>query len=385
MSSDLPALLGGRPVLSSGPPTWPISNGAIAEVFRELAASGDWGRYQAGHTAELIACLQNLFGVQHVILTSSGTVAVELALRGLRVGQGDEVVQAAYDFKANFTNISLLGAGPVLVDIQAADAQLDVDQIERAISSETKVILASHLHGGMVDMARLRQLAEQHNLSILEDCCQVSPFAKIGEQPVGGLSDAVVLSFGGSKLLSAGRGGAVLTNRDDVAQRIRLYMQRGNDAYPLSEMQAAVLIPQLEELESRHQSRCAAAEVIRDILKQEHGLVPLSLRPDTTADYYKLGFWYVPEVFNGLDRASFCRAMRAEGVSIDPGFAALHLSHARRRFRSGGELKHATHAHDQLVILHHPLLLSGKKSAELMAQALDKIKKHATILRQLPG
>ena len=96
-----------------------------------------------------------------VTLCCSGTAAVELALRGLGVAVGDEVVMAGYDFKSNFTNVNLLRATPVLVDVRTADFQLDVDQIRAAVTSRTKAVVASHLQGGVVDMFRLRKVADE--------------------------------------------------------------------------------------------------------------------------------------------------------------------------------------------------------------------------------
>lgn len=112
-------------------------------------------------------------------------------------------------------------------------------------------MLASHLHGTLADMAAITRWAASRGVLVLEDACQV-PGAVVGGMPAGAWGDASVLSFGGSKLLTAGRGGGVvLTNRDDVFQRLRIAGERGNLIYPLSELQAAVLIPQLSRLAER--------------------------------------------------------------------------------------------------------------------------------------
>ncbi len=378
--TEKPALLGGTPVVSEGPPPWPISDAVIASVFMRLQSSGAWGKYHAEHTQELISTLQEQYQTEQVLLTSSGTAAVELALRGLNVGAEDEVILAAYEFKANFTNVALLGATPVLVDIDRESGQLDVDQVAAAFSARTKAILTSHLHGGKVDMVRLRSLADEHNIAIIEDCCQVSSCAKIDGCVAGSFGDVAVLSFGGSKILTSGRGGAVLTNRADIAQRIRLYNQRGNEAYPLSEMQAAVLVPQLNLLEERHQRRMVGAEFIREVTRNGACVRPFSQRPNTIPDYYKLGMWYDETLMDGLSRDQFCVAMRAEGIPIDSGFSSLHRTHARRRFRQVGELDNADYAHGAVVVLHHPFLLNGQQAANQFREALDKIQEHATIL-----
>jgi perosamine synthetase len=377
-----PAITGGTPVVSTGLPVWPISDESILNAFQDLHSSGAWGRYHAEHSRELIQTLSKYYHSEHVLLTASGTSAVELALRGLSVSQGDEVILAAYDFKANFTNVCLLGALPVLIDIRSDNGQMDIEQVHAAVSSKTKAIIASHLHGGLVEMESLRQIANDHKIGLIEDCCQVSPLATLNGKTTGSFGDVTALSFGGSKLLSAGRGGAVISHQDQIAQRIKLYQDRGNSAYPMSEMQAAVLLPQLDVLPQRHSSRLQFVETLKQLLNEEHGLRLIEFAQNTQPDFYKLGLWYDASIFADLSRENFCTAMRAEGIPLDPGFAGLHRIHAKRRFLQCGQLSIADRAHDSLTILHHPFLLGGEFAANQFVAALDKLRDHATILKR---
>jgi perosamine synthetase len=369
---DRPALLGGQPLRPQGPPPWPVDDGEVADILRELAASRDWGRYHGPWCDRLIATLQSLTGSEHVLLCSSGTAAVELALRGVQVSPGDEVLLAAYDFKANFTNVLTLGATPVLVDVRADDCQLDISQLDAARTPRTKAVLASHLHGGLVDMPALRDWADRHGLALIEDACQAHG-ATIHGRPAGRWGHVAVLSFGGSKLLSAGRGGAVLTSDPAIAQRIRLYTQRGNDAYPLSELQAAVLLPQLDRLPERHQRRAHAAARLRELL---HGTPGLTFFPSPRADcdpaYYKLALLYDPAPFDNLPRDRFAEALRAEGIPLDPGFRSLHRTHARSRFRASAPLPHADRADESLLQLHHPFLLADDDELHAFVAAVSR-------------
>jgi dTDP-4-amino-4,6-dideoxygalactose transaminase len=195
--------------------------------------------------------------------------------------------------------------------------------------------------------------------------------------------DVGVLSFGGSKLVTSGRGGAVLTNRDDVAQRIRLYAHRGNDAYPLSEMQAAVLLPQFDALAERHRRR--SANVARLLTLLEAAGCPSDLRNvshDSSRAWYKLALRFAPESLHGLTRNQFAQAVRAEGIALDPGFPGLHRIHGKRRFRAVGDLPHATAADEQTLVLHHPVLLGDENDLRQIIEAVDKIRRHATMVRQ---
>ena len=227
--------------------------------------TGEWGRYHGPHVPELCRRLAEFHQVAHVLLCSSGTAAVELALRGVGVDSGDEVILAAYDFKANFQNILCVGAIPVLIDVQPETWQLDVAGLESAMSKRTRAIVISHLHGGVVATHEVRQFADAHRIAVIEDACQ-SPGAFIHGRRAGTWGDVGILSFGGSKLLTAGRGGALLTTRPEIAERIKRYVQRGNDAYPLSELQAAVLRPQLEQLDERNGRRQSAVWRISIVL-----------------------------------------------------------------------------------------------------------------------
>src|SRR5262245_14748666 len=256
--SESPAILGGTAIRPEGPPDWPPPDPAVVARVTRALDDGSWGKYHGPHIAELTQLLAAYHQVAHAIPCASGTAAVELALRGLAVGPGDEVLLAAYDFKGNFQDVLAVGAVPVLVDVRPKNWIIDPSRIPEAIGPKTKAMIVSHLHGGVADMPEIMRIAEAHEVAVIEDAAQM-PAARIHGRIAGTWGDAGILSFGGSKLVSAGRGGALLTRRADVAQRIRLYTQRGNDAYPLSELQAAAVIPQWARLNAWNARRAAAA------------------------------------------------------------------------------------------------------------------------------
>ena len=230
---DLPAILGGTPLRLAGPPAWPGDWPEVKAALDACLRDGSWGKYHGPNCAALVDQLNAFHGTAETILCASGTVAVELALRGVRVETGDEVILAAYDFKANFQNVLTVGATPVLVDIDPQTWQLDVPQLEAAVSDKTKAIIVSHLHGGWVPMQPVMEIADRLGLSVIEDACQATG-AILNGRRAGTAGHVGVLSFGGSKLLTSGRGGAVMTSVPEIAQRVRLFTQRGNEAYPLS-------------------------------------------------------------------------------------------------------------------------------------------------------
>lgn len=389
-TTDLPAILGGDPAFAAGPPTWPpVPWPEVDAAAQSAMQDGSWGRYHGPHCRQLVEDLAAFHSAEHVQLCSSGTVAVELALRGAKVQPGDEVLLAAYDFKANFQNVLAIGAVPVLVDLDPDTWQLNPQALEEARSEKTKAVIASHLHGGLVDMAAVCEFARPHGIVVIEDACQATG-ASVGDssaetKPAGMTGDVGVLSFGGSKLLTSGRGGAVLTNRADIAQRIRLYTQRGNDAYPLSELQAAVLLPQLTKLDEFNSTRLErASQLARRVEERGHPLKPLAPLTGAAKErpaFYKLGFRYPGEA---LSRDRLCSALRLDGVALDPGFRALHRTHGRRRFRAPGSLTQADCADEMCVMLHHPILLENELAIDLVATTIERILNFADEVASAP-
>ncbi|MCH8924378.1 MAG: aminotransferase class V-fold PLP-dependent enzyme, partial [Planctomycetes bacterium] len=267
---DQLALHGGPSVLPAGPPPWPCADEDVRAALESVYADGDWGRYHGRRCGQLIEKLSAYHAVHHVMLCSSGTIAVEIALRGLGVGPGDEVILAGYDFSGNFRCIEAIGARPVLVDVDPKSWSLDPQRVTTALSDSTRAIIASHLHGGVVPMRQLMEIAAERNVAVVEDACQ-SPGAKVQGRVAGAWGDVGVLSFGGSKLLTAGRGGAILTSREEVHQRAKVFCERGNQAFPMSELQAAVLLPQLDKLDARNKARWESVRRLLDQLVGEKG------------------------------------------------------------------------------------------------------------------
>lgn len=363
-----------------GPPAWPSADPEILAVLQQAFEDGWWGKYHAGQSERLEQCLRDYHQVEHVLLCGSGNYAVELGLRALEIGTGDEVILADYDYPGNFLSIHAVGATPVLVDIEPRGWQLSLDAVREAIGPKTKAILASHLHGGRVAMGDLDELAQEHGLVVLEDAAQATG-ALVDGRFAGIWGDAGVLSFGGSKLLSAGRGGALLTNRADVAQRARNHLMRaGNIVCPVTELQAALLIPQCNKLTERNEARWQSVLLLCTELADVPGV-----RPFVQADepfipaFYKLGIQFDASAF-GLARERLIQALRAEGFAVDEGFAVSHHVRSPKRYRQGSALVEAERAHAGCVQVHHPILLEPVVWIRDFAQAWRRIRQHAELL-----
>jgi len=243
----------------------------VAQELMALVASGDWAKYQSAITQQLRNAIAEAIGVSHVRLTCSGSAAVELALRGCGVGlqqrpgaaasqaaEGpQEVICPALDYPGNVRAVRLLGAEPVLVDSLPGGWTIDPQAVLAAATPRTTAVIASHLYGEIAAVNTLRDTCNQHGWMLIEDVCQM-PGGRLDGQPLGSFGHVAAWSFGGSKPLTAGCGGAITTADDRIAQRLASHSDRPSDAYPLSPLQAAALLPQwraLDTFASRQRAR----------------------------------------------------------------------------------------------------------------------------------
>lgn len=377
MSNSLLAIDGADPTVNLGSIPWPCANDEIQANIKQAIADGSWGQYEGRWTTELVGKLKAEFQTEFSSLCSSGTIAVELALRGCGVSAEDEVILAGYDFPGNFRAIEAIGALPVLIDVVENGWVIDADQISQAIGEHTAAIIVSHLHGQIASMEQVRSIIDQHNsnrekkISIVEDVCQ-TPGGSLNQKPLGSLGDVAALSFGGSKLLSAGRGGAILTDNADILQRIKIFSQRGNDAFPLSQLQAAVLLPQLDTLKKLTEQRNQNAMSLITMTDSLDGLSSLSqATQNVVPSFYKLP-WLLKDRTPGWSRADFVHALSAEGLAIGEGFRGF-LRRSPRRCRKVGTLVNSQIAAQQTVLLSHPILMQPESAMELVGQAIEKV------------
>jgi len=385
---DRPAILGGPPAFPDGPPPWPPAWPEVKEALDAAVADGSWGQYHGPHVRALEAELADWFGVPHALTCASGTLAVEAALRAAGVGPGHEVVLAGYEYEANFLTVHATGAKPVLVDVSPHDWNLDPAGLGAALGPATRAIVCTHLHGGLVPMREVMAAVEGRDVAVVEDAAQ-APGAVVQGRKAGTWGHLGTLSFGGSKLLTAGRGGALLVRDARFHQRAKVWLGRGVQQWAaLSELQAAVLRPQLARLDHRTDLRAQRVRELGELIGRL-GLPGLELfgnrsdarsPPDRQA-FYKVGFRFDPEAF-GLSREAFVAALRAEGVAFDAGFRALHAGRSPSRFRAAGGLTEAARAGERCVKLHHPVLTAPlPDAAGRIARAIGRTYRNADRIR----
>jgi perosamine synthetase len=357
------------PDVTCGPFPWPIADDQVLAALEKAYHDGSWGVYHGPDCAALADELCEYFSCEQAQLCSSGTISVELALRGCGVEPGDEVILAGYDFPGNFRAIDAIGARPVLVDVARDSWSLDVESLEEVRGERVKAVVVSHLHGGLADMEQIMAIARQRGWKVVEDACQ-QPGAELAGRKVGTWGDVGVLSFGGSKLLTAGRGGAVLTDDAAIRQRMKVYSEQGNQAFPLSELQAAVLRPQLAKLDQSNAIRRDRVSLLREATRElSDYLRPVASRPNSQPTYYKHAWSLVPAESDPELRQRFVATVQAAGAPIDAGFRGFS-NRGERRCEKPVPLPASTALSQSTLLLHHPLLLAHEKAAHQLAEVL---------------
>lgn len=245
--------------------------------------------------------------VKHAQAVSSGTAALTVALASAGVGAGDEVIIPTFTFVASFEAILSVGAIPVLCDIDDT-LTLDPKAVAKAITPKTKVIMPVHMCGSMADLKALKELADIHNLILLEDACQAIGGSYDGK-PLGSYGDLGCFSFDYVKTITCGEGGALITNNDQYAANAHKFQDHGHDHigndrgaeshpflgynYRLSELNAAVGIAQLRKLGQNIASQKKNYTILREALAT---IPEVSFRrvPETGVESYAFLNFFMP-------------------------------------------------------------------------------------------
>ena len=243
------------------------------------------GRYVGG---EAVATFEqefaNYVGVSQCVSCNSGTDALFLALKALNIGAGDEVITTAFSFFATAEVISRVGAKPIFIDIDFNTFNLNVAQIEQAITPRTRAIMPVHIFGQPVDMTKLMAIAKAHNLYVIEDCAQAAG-ATWGEDKIGSIGHVGCFSFFPTKNLGAcGDGGAITTNDPAIAKQMRILKEHGSpERYRhdfiginsrIDAIQAVILTVKLPYLDYWNEQRRRAAQYYQELL---HSIPQLKL------------------------------------------------------------------------------------------------------------
>ena len=213
------------------------------------------------------------------IAVSNGTAALHVSLLALGIGEGDEVIVPDLTFAATINSVLHANATPVIVDVEEQSWCIDSIEIEKAITSKTKAIIAVHLYGQVCDMDSIMKLARQYNLKVIEDCAEAHG-AKFKSKKVGSIGDVGCFSFFGNKVITTGEGGMCTTNSLELNDKLRLLRDHGMSKtrryfhevvgynYRLTNLQAAIGLAQLERIDNIHKNRSLYEKLYQKVLSR---------------------------------------------------------------------------------------------------------------------
>ncbi len=329
------AIAGGTPQRQNPYPSWPIWTQEEVDAVQAVVTSGRWISLQGTEVSKFETEFAAYHDAAYGIAVVNGTVALKLALTATGVGVGDEVLMPAYTFVATATAALEIGAVPVFADIDPETYTIDPADAATRITPRTRAIVPVHLGGRPADMDAMLDLAQQHNLMVIEDAAQAWGSEWNGAK-VGALGHIGGISFQASKNITAGEGGMMLTNDPAMGDMARSlsncgrqpeglwyahYVLGGN--YRLSEFQGAVLRVQLQRYPEHLEQRQANAAYLERSLAEIDGISTMRSDARVTANAYHLFFMrYDADAFGGASKARFIQAMQAEGIQgVNGGYS----------------------------------------------------------------
>lgn len=333
------AVEGGAPVRDTQTrpwPAWPVWDETEERAVVDVLRSGQWWAVGGKRVPEFEEAFARFQDARHAVAVTNGTAALEIVLRALGIGCGDEVIVPPYTFIATASSVLSVSATPVFVDVEPHSLNIDPTKIEAAITPRTKAIIPVHIAGCPADMDGVMEVARRHRLRVIEDAAQAHAAEWKGRK-VGAIGDAGTFSFQASKNLNAGEGGAIVTDDDEIDDRVwsvhnvgrtrggRWYehpVLGGN--YRMTEWQAAILLAQMARLEEQAERRSRNAAHLNARLKQIPGIIPLP--PDarvTRHAYHLFIFRFESARFGGRSRDELIHALNAEGIPASSGYVPL--------------------------------------------------------------
>ena len=331
------ALLGGKTTKTDPFPAWPQYDQNEEKALMEVLHSGVWWRTPGTKTLQFEQDFAKYHQVNYGVACTNGTAAIEIAMAALGIGLGDEVIVPVFTFVATASAVLSVGALPVMVDVDHETFNINPDLVEKAITPRTKAIICVHVGGMPCDMDRLQEIAQKHNLLLVEDCAHAHGSEWKG-QKVGSMGACGTFSFQASKLMTAGEGGIIITKDADLEVRLRSVHDCGRmpgewfyshfingSNYRLSEWQGAVLSQQLNRLDEQSAKREKNSAYLNRELAKIEGICPQKRDARVTRNgTYCYIFHYDPKAFNGLNAEKFIEAFNAEGIPTQASYPSLH-------------------------------------------------------------
>lgn len=363
-----------------GYPPWPVNTSSTEAALMTVLRSGHWWQSGGGQSERLERALGSDFGLDAgAVCVANGTVALEVALRALLLGPGDEVLVPCTTFVSTASAVVAVGARPVPVDVAYDGLNLDVEAAEAAMSASVRAVIVVHLAGRPADLEAARTFADSHGLWLIEDAAQA--FRAVSRsRRVGTVGHASTLSFQAAKLLPGGDGGAVLVPTDgSLRDRVEVLANcgrpRGGFQYAhvvpstngrISEFAAAVVLAQLSMFDGYAETRSRNYRRVIEALPDD-----ATMNPDVAIeneDHYMV-LLRLPERAraSGASNRELVDWLRQEGLPCQPLYPALNRIDGLRPHIRTVACPVSEEASESVVWLHHRLLLAPELPENLAA------------------
>lgn len=326
------AINGGTPVRKEPISVWPIFDENEKKYLLNVLENRKWGKIAGKVNEEFESKFSEFQNAKHTITVCNGTVAIRIALYAAGIGPGDEVIIPSYTFVATATAVIEANAVPVFADIEEDSFNISPQSIKELITERTKAIIPVHFGGASSNMSQIMEIAKQYNLVVIEDAAQAQG-STWNKKRVGTFGEAGTFSFQLSKNMTAGEGGAIVSNNDIIAEKSVSFHNCGRKVghpwyyhfaiggnFRLSEFQAAILLAQLEREEANLSIRRDNAKYLDSLLSDVDGIEPILYPDEVESSYYLYVAKYNKELFNNLTKNKFIEALNAEGISSLAGY-----------------------------------------------------------------
>ena len=330
------AVDGGSPVRTRPFPTVGDSSGRdLGEeekrMLVEVINTGHLNRVGGTKVAQFEQEFAQRYGVKHAIASTSGTAAIHVALGALNLNPGDEVITTTISDMGTVIAILLCNLIPIFADVDPLTCNIDPESIKEKISEKTKAIIPVHLFGQPADMDPIMEIAKEHGLAVVEDCAQAH-MAEYRGRKVGTIGTLGCFSLQQTKQITTGDGGITITNDDQLAERARLFADKGwprtgearghlflGPNYRMTELQGAVGLAQLRKLDSILERRRSSAATLTELLQGIQGINPPKLIPEVVCSWWIYSFT-IDEQLLGVSSKKFQEALNAEGIPFGIGY-----------------------------------------------------------------
>jgi dTDP-4-amino-4,6-dideoxygalactose transaminase len=388
---------GGEPVRTKPFPSWPRPTEAMKKSLIHTLENERWGIGSAA-VEQFERKFADFHDSQFALAISTGTAALWVSLKAAGVKAGDEVIVPAYTFVGTATAVLMANAVPVFADIDERTLNMDPELLDDLITDKTKVVMPVHIAGNPAEITAIKQICDRHGIAMIEDAAQAHGTEWEGRK-VGAFGMGGIFSFQSSKNMTAGEGGAIISDDEEFINKCFSYQNAGRvregDWYEhdhlggnfrLSAFPAALLTAQIESMEKDMAIRDANAAILDSGFEKIEGLELLQKYPGTTrVSHHLYIFRYLKKYFDEKSREQFLEALNGEGIPVYAGYVPLYrerlfiVNRAEYPWLEGVDFEKITLpvteriADEEAVWLRQNCLLGSEEDAMDILQAVEKV------------